>query len=138
MNPLAPVFTQMTGSPVFTSHVGCIASLRGHQVCAIGVADADAVPADPMNAAAMTPPITVVPLIAFTVFSPRRLTRPLWGEGANKTLWFAYQGLGRPAVPVPKVVPPNPIRMSAVHDMAQIAVSNAVTATASMSVVVDS
>ncbi len=70
MNPLAPVFTQMTGSPVFTSHVGCIASLRGHQVCTIGVADADAVPANPTHAAAITPPITAAALNAFTVFSP--------------------------------------------------------------------
>lgn len=68
MYPLIPVLTQMTGSPVFTSHVGCINSLCGHQVFTTGVAVADAAPANPMTAAAMTPPRTAVLASAFTVF----------------------------------------------------------------------
>ncbi|MGW5229736.1 hypothetical protein ACWEP5_33000 [Nocardia niigatensis] len=85
MYPLIPVLTQMTGSPVFTSHVGCINSLCGHQVFTTGVAVADADPANPMTAAAMTPPRTAVLASAFTVFSLRRLTRPLCGTALTKS-----------------------------------------------------
>lgn len=69
MSPLTPVSTQMTGSPVFTSHVGCIASLWGHQVCTTGVADAEAVPANAMQAAAMIAPTMAVLSSTFIVFS---------------------------------------------------------------------
>ncbi|MFE3955888.1 hypothetical protein ACFXPS_17065 [Nocardia sp. NPDC059091] len=95
MYPLIPVLTQMTGSPVFTSHVGCINSLCGHQVFTTGVAVADADPADPMSAAAMTPPRTAALASAFTVFSLRRLTRPLCEDGVNETLGFAYRRFAR-------------------------------------------
>lgn len=95
MYPLIPVLTQMTGSPVFTSHVGCINSLCGHQVFTTGVAVADADPADPMSAAAMTPPRTAVLASAFTVFSLRRLTRPLCEDGVNETLEFACRRFAR-------------------------------------------
>ncbi|MFE3022714.1 hypothetical protein [Nocardia tengchongensis] len=95
MYPVIPVLTQMTGSPVFTSHVGCINSLCGHQVFTTGVAVADADPANPMTAAAMTAPRTAVLASAFTVFSLRRLTRPLCGYGVNEILEFAYRRFAR-------------------------------------------